>query len=133
MELQVPDRSKPDGYASYGWTLINLFDYNTNQLNKGRFKLPIYKPNTMVDLDVRDIHKLKPMGSLILCLRIAVPKDEVYQYESENEDGDTEDNGAGDEEELEEFFDYEKRGDIRYIDRSYMDLGYIGYGDGIYL
>ena len=60
-------------------------------------------------------------------------KDEVYQYESENEDGEVEDNGAGDEEELDEFFNYEKRGDIRYIDRSFMDLGYIGYGEGIYL
>jgi serine/threonine-protein kinase SRPK3 len=32
-----------------------------------------------------------------------------------------------------EFFGYEKVGDIRYIDRSFMDLGYIGYGDGIFL
>jgi hypothetical protein len=32
-----------------------------------------------------------------------------------------------------EFYGYEKVGDIRYIDRSFMDLGYVGYGDGIFL
>ena len=63
-------------------------------------------------------------------------KDEIYQYESENEDADVEDNsvpGGDSGEEDNEFFAYEKRGDIRYIDRSFMDLGYIGYGEGIYL
>ena len=59
-------------------------------------------------------------------------KDEVYQYESENEDAETEDNGGNDESD-DEFFGYEKVGDIRYIDRSFMDLGYIGYGEGIFL
>lgn len=48
------------------------------------------------------------------------------------EDAETEDNGA-DTESDDEFFGYEKIGDIRYIDRSFMDLGYIGYGDGIFL
>lgn len=58
---------------------------------------------------------------------LEVQKDEVYQYESDNEDGEAEDNGVGDESD-DEFFGYEKVGDIRYIDRSFMDLGYIGYG-----
>ncbi|CAM6001004.1 unnamed protein product [Sphagnum balticum] len=60
------------------------------------------------------------------------PKDEVYQYESEKEDGSIEDN-AGEDSSDDEFFGYEKIGNIRYIDRSFMDLGYIGYGDGIFL
>lgn len=63
---------------------------------------------------------------------LEVQKDEVYQYESELEDAETEDNG-NDTESDDEFFGYEKIGDIRYIDRSFMDLGYIGYGDGIFL
>ncbi len=61
-----------------------------------------------------------------------VQKDELYQYESENEDAETEDNGGNDSSD-DEFYGYEKVGDIRYIDRSFMDLGYIGYGDGIFL
>ena len=44
-----------------------------------------------------------------------------------------EDNNANGDEVDDEFYSYEKVGDIRYIDRSYMDLGYIGYGDGIFL
>ena len=62
-----------------------------------------------------------------------VQKDEVYQYESEHEDGELEDNAANDDSEDDDFFEYEKVGDIRYIDRSFMDLGYIGYGEGIFL
>ena len=63
---------------------------------------------------------------------LEIQKDEIYQYESENEDGQIEDNG-GNEESDDEFYEYEKVGDIRYIDRSFMDLGYIGYGEGIFL
>lgn len=61
-------------------------------------------------------------------------KEEFYQYESENEDGEVEDNaGANESDEDDEFYGYEKVGNIHLIDRSFMDLGYIGYGDGIYL
>lgn len=62
-----------------------------------------------------------------------VQKDEVYQYESQNEDGEIEDNGGNDDDDEDNFYGYEKVGDIRYIDRSFMDLGYIGYGEGIFL
>lgn len=41
-----------------------------------------------------------------------------------------EDNETGEEEDL---FEVEKKGDIRLIDRSFTDLGYIGYGTGIFL
>jgi serine/threonine-protein kinase SRPK3 len=57
-------------------------------------------------------------------------RDEHYQYESENEDAEVEDNETGEEEDL---FEVEKKGDIRLIDRSFTDLGYIGYGTGIFL
>ena len=60
-------------------------------------------------------------------------KDEIHQYESENEDGEVEDNGAVAEDGEDEFYGYEKVGNIHLIDRSFMDLGYIGYGDGIFL
>ena len=60
-------------------------------------------------------------------------KDEVYQYESENEDGELEDNNGGSGEKDDEFYGYEKIGNIHLVDRSFMDLGYIGYGDGIFL
>lgn len=58
-------------------------------------------------------------------------RDEVYQYESEKEDADSEDNL--DEPIEEQLFIGEKEGDIRLIDRSFTDLGYIGYGTGIFL
>jgi hypothetical protein len=57
----------------------------------------------------------------------------VYQYESEKEDGEVEDNTNETDSDEDDFYGYEKIGDIRYIDRSFMDLGYIGYGDGIFL
>lgn len=57
-------------------------------------------------------------------------KEETYQYESDKEDADCEDNVDGNEEPL---YEVEKVGDIHQIDRSFTDLGYIGYGTGIYL
>ena len=56
----------------------------------------------------------------------------MWQYESEQEDADTEgiaSDGSGDS----EFFSHQRMGQLKFIDRSFTDLGYIGYGDGIYL
>ena len=52
------------------------------------------------------------------------------QYESEQEDADFEESDNRSEEDL---YEVEKVGEIKMIDRSFTDLGYIGYGTGIYL
>lgn len=66
--------------SSFGWTIINLFDPSL-QLNKGRFRLPIYKPSVLIDLDVRDIKKLIPLMKINVCMRISLPKDEIYKFQ----------------------------------------------------
>ena len=58
-------------------------------------------------------------------------KEESYQYQSEREDAGSEDNE--DREDEDDLYEVEKEGDIRQIDRSFTDLGYIGYGTGIFL
>ena len=55
----------------------------------------------------------------------------MHQYESEREDASSEDNNGP--EEGEELYNVEKVGTIGMIDRSFTDLGYIGYGTGIFL
>ena len=60
IELQVPDPNKHAGFSSLGWSVMNLFD-PSYQLNKGKWRMPIYRPPTVIDLDVRDISKLKPL------------------------------------------------------------------------
>lgn len=55
----------------------------------------------------------------------------MHQYESQREDGGSDDNDGRENEE--ELYEVEKMGNIRQIDRSFTDLGYIGYGTGIFL
>jgi hypothetical protein len=35
-----------------GWSFVDLFKAKNKELNTGAFKVPIYLPPTMVDLDV---------------------------------------------------------------------------------
>jgi hypothetical protein len=44
----------------------------------------MYRPPTVLDLDVRDIYKLKPLLNLLLCMRIALPKDEIFNFQPNN-------------------------------------------------
>ena len=79
MEFQVRRTDTEPGdvrYASIGWTLMNLFDSNYD-LMTGQFKCPLYATPTQPDLDVRDIPKLKKIEKVMICLRIAVPKDPI--------------------------------------------------------
>lgn len=59
--------------------------------------------------------------------------EEHWQYETEMEDADdshNEDDACSNDS---EFYDHRRMGELRFIDRSFTDLGYIGYGEGIYL
>lgn len=79
IECQVPDKSNksgPNKYSSYAWTVINLFDY-TYDFHAGEFKLPLYVGQTLADIDTRDINTLSPIEDTFICMRLAVPGDEV--------------------------------------------------------
>ena len=41
-------------FSTYGWTVLDLFNFK-NELKRGTYKLPIYKPPTIINLDPRDI------------------------------------------------------------------------------
>jgi hypothetical protein len=65
-------------------------------------------------------------------LKNAELEGQAIWYDSENELADSEDAGLEDKFDN-DFFGYERMGEIRLIDRSFTDLGYIGYGEGIKL
>lgn len=53
IEVQVLDkkaRGEPNKFASYGWTVVNLFDY-TYDFHSGEFKLPLYTGQVQADID----------------------------------------------------------------------------------
>lgn len=58
-----------------------------------------------------------------------------YSNDSENNDGDKEDNGDEDYNISDDEFYGDKKQYInpKFIDRSFTNLGYIGYGDGLNL
>ena len=64
-------------FKSYGWTVLNFFDY-TYTFHNGEFKLPLYQGQTLPDLDTRDVNTLIPHedGSY-LCMRLGLPGDEI--------------------------------------------------------
>jgi hypothetical protein len=77
IEVQMPtSMSNVAEYTSLGWTFINLFDINLN-LNRGKFKLPLYKSPIIKNANAQIVDQLVPiMGSTIL-FRISYPwKDE---------------------------------------------------------
>ena len=76
MEFQVKRSDTVPGevrYASFGWSIINLFDSNYS-LNTGQFKVPLYKTPTQPDIDIRDIGKIKKISKVVFCFRVAIPK-----------------------------------------------------------
>ena len=76
MEFQVRRTDVAPGeirYASFGWSVINLFDANYD-LNVGQYKVPLYKTPTQPEIDTRDIQKLFKLEKVLFCMRIAMPK-----------------------------------------------------------
>ena len=79
IELQVQDKSMragPNKHKQYAWTIINLFDY-TYDFHSGEFKLPLYKGQTLSNLDTRDVNTLDPLEDTFVCMRLALPGDQV--------------------------------------------------------
>ena len=79
IECQVPDnsvRAGPNKYKAYGWTIINLFDY-TYDFHTGEYRVPLYTGQTAADLDCRDINTLEPLPDTFICIRLAIPGDNI--------------------------------------------------------
>lgn len=61
MEVQLPkSMNEPGDYKSLGWTFINLFDQKMN-LNRGKFKLPLYRPPLIQNINMDFIENLEPV------------------------------------------------------------------------
>lgn len=71
------DESAPSMYQTYGWSVIDLYSYK-HDLKRGTYKVPIYKPPTIVNLDVRDIPALDRIPDTMVWMRIAFPKEDEY-------------------------------------------------------
>ena len=59
---------------SVGWTIMPIHN-PSNQVNYGRWKLPIYMVPTMTETDVRHIQNLKHINNSILSIRLSLPSD----------------------------------------------------------
>lgn len=64
-------------FQTYGWSVIDLFNFK-NDLKRGTYKVPIYKPPTIINLDVRDIPQLERIKDTMVWMRIAMPKDDEF-------------------------------------------------------
>lgn len=74
-EVQVP-KERSSQHIALGWSLINLFDLKSSQLNSGFFKVPLYSQPTVPSLSVNEISSLSSIG-LFLWLRISMPGDSI--------------------------------------------------------
>lgn len=64
-------------FQTYGWSVIDLFSYK-HDLKRGTYKVPIYKPPTIINLDVRDIPHLDRIPDTMVWLRVAFPKEDEF-------------------------------------------------------
>ena len=56
---------------SYGWTMIDLFTLKSGLLKTGAFRLPLYKPPILLDIDKKDISFMSKKGESMLWLRVS--------------------------------------------------------------
>lgn len=73
-----------DEYESLGWTFINLFDVNL-ELNRGKFKVPLYKPPIYQNITKEGVGLLKPVSDCSLLFRISYPWKDEYSNLKSNE------------------------------------------------
>lgn len=76
--------NNPDEYESLGWTFINLFDVNLD-LNRGKFKVPLYKPPIYQNITKEGVGLLKPVSDCSLLFRISYPWKDEYSNLKSNE------------------------------------------------
>jgi len=54
-ELDVDKEPEASVFQTYGWSVLDLFNFK-HDLKRGTYKIPLYKPPTVINLDVRDIN-----------------------------------------------------------------------------
>jgi hypothetical protein len=70
-------------FSTYGWTCLDLFNFKT-ELKRGTYKIPLYKPPTIINMDPRDIPQLERIKDTMVWLRIAHPReDEINEVRCE--------------------------------------------------
>ena len=78
IEVQMPtSMNNVEEYTSLGWTFINLFDLNL-QLNRGKFKLPLYQPPIYKNVTADAVDQLRPVMDCTILFRISYPWKDEY-------------------------------------------------------
>lgn len=54
---------------------MDLFNFK-NDLKRGTYKLPLYKPPTIINIDTRDIPSLERIKDTMIWMRVAHPRDD---------------------------------------------------------
>jgi len=62
-------------YSTYGWSVLDLFNFK-NELKRGTYKVPIYKPPTIINLDPRDIPQLERIKDTMVWMRVSHPRED---------------------------------------------------------
>ena len=70
-----PDELGPQMFQTLGWSVIDLFSFK-HDLKKGTYKIPLYKPPTIINLDVRDLPHIERLPDTMVWTRIAFPKED---------------------------------------------------------
>ena len=65
-------------FQTYGWTVFELCLPKSGKVHKGHFKLPLFKPPLVMNLDMRDLYSLARLESH-LWLRLGGPSDDFDQ------------------------------------------------------
>lgn len=53
-EEPLDEAPETNVFQTYAWSVLNLFNFK-NDLKRGTYKLPLYKPPTVINIDIRDI------------------------------------------------------------------------------
>lgn len=73
IEVQMPTSlNNVEEYTSLGWTFINLFEVNM-QLNRGKFKLPLYASPIYKNITKDAVDQLRPVMDCTILFRISYP------------------------------------------------------------
>ena len=71
------DGKSPTMFQTIGWSIVDLFNFK-HDLKRGVYKVPIYKPPTLINLDFRDLANLERIPDTMVWLRITFPKEDEY-------------------------------------------------------
>ena len=64
-------------FQTYAWTILELFNYK-HDLKRGTYKVPIYRPPTIINIDTRDISTLDRISDTMAWIRITHPQNDEF-------------------------------------------------------